>query len=116
MKFDVILGDSPENIEDIDFLKSMKAIGYSKKKIDSKDFAELDKIFVEKSATEGVTAACIAIFRDVLVFKYKGKVVGVIKLCFSCHQYEITGNVGSDENFGSDNDYESLGRLLDTYD
>jgi len=115
LKFDIVFGDVPESINDTTFIKSMKKIGYEKKKIDSKDLAEFNKIFAEKTAIEGVTAACIPVFRDVLVFKNKGKVSGVAKICFSCHQYEIVGNLGSIESFGSDNDYESLGVLLDKY-
>jgi hypothetical protein len=115
LKFDIVFGDVPESINDTTFIKSMKKIGYSKKKIDSKDFAEFNKIFAEKTPIEGVTAACIPVFRRVLVFKNKGKVSGVAKICFSCHQYEIVGNLGSIESFGSDNDYESLGVLFDKY-
>ena len=115
LKFDIVFGDVPESINDATFIKSMKKSGYEKKKIDSKDFAELNKIFAEKSPIEGVTAACISVFRDVLVFKNKGKVSGVAKICFSCHQYEIVGNLGCIESFVSDNDYESLGVLFDKY-
>lgn len=115
LKFDIVFGDVPESINDTTFIKSMKKIGYEKKKIDSRDFSSLNEIFIEKYLTTVTSMACIEVFRDVLVFKNKGKVCGVAKICFSCNQYEIVGSQGSLDSFGSEEDYAFLKRVLDKY-
>ena len=82
LKFDIVFGDVPESIIDTTFIKSMKKIGYEKKKIDSKDFSSLNEIFIEKYLTTVTSMACIEVFRDVLVFKNKGKGVVLLKFVF----------------------------------
>jgi hypothetical protein len=113
LRYGVILDETPENIKDLDFLNYMDKIGYSKKEINDSKFKEIDKIFIEKTVSEGETAACIPVFRDVLVFKKEGKIKGITKICFNCHQYRIIGTNANTENFGSNNDYYQLGSILD---
>lgn len=102
----------PQNLNQIDFLKSMDKIGYNKKEIPKSKFPEIDKIFIEKTVSESSTYACIAVYRDILIFKNKGKIIGIAKICFSCHQHIIIGTKINDENFGQNGDYKKLKVIL----
>lgn len=112
LKNDILIGDFPKNIKEIDFLKSMDKIGYIKKEIPRNKFSEIDKIFIEKTVNESSSYACIPVYRDILVFKNKGKVIGIAKICFGCYQHRIIGTKINDENFGQNGDYEKLVILL----
>lgn len=114
LKYHLIYDTIPKNINDLDFLNYMDKIGYLKKKINPSKFESINKIFVEKPEEEIIIAACIPVFRDILVFKKNSKVTGIAKICFSCHQYRIIGTDANTENFGSNNDYSQLGNILDT--
>lgn len=113
-KYTVLIEDTPETMADLDFLHYMKEIGFTKKQIDRSKFKQINNIFVEKTPSEGYSAACVPVFRDILIFKKDKKVVGIAKICFGCHQYRIIiGTDANTENFGMDNDYENLGNILD---
>jgi len=112
LRNDIIIREFPENIKEIGFLKSMDKIGYIKKEIQKNKFSEIDKIFIEKTVNESSSYACIPVYRDILVFKNKGKVIGIAKICFGCHQHRIIGTKINDENFGQNGDYEKLKILL----
>lgn len=113
LKYDLVIGETPESINDLDFLNYMDKVGYLKKKINPSNFENINKIFVEKPEEEMVVAACVPVFRDILVFKKNGKITGIAKICFSCHQYRMIGTNANTENFGSNNDYSQLGNILD---
>ncbi|MFP3592845.1 hypothetical protein [Chryseobacterium sp. SIMBA_038] len=113
-KYTVTIDETPETITDLDFLNYMEMIGYVKKKIDKSKFPQINKIFVEKTASDGYAAACIPVFRDILIFKKQEKVIGIAKICFSCHQYRIIGTHANKENFGTNNDYEKLEFILNS--
>jgi len=113
LKYNLVIGEAPESINDLDFLNYIDKVGYLKKKINPSKFENINKIFVEKPEEEMVVAACIPVFRDILVFKKNGKVTGIAKICFDCHQYRLIGTNANTENFGSDNDYSQLGSILD---
>lgn len=113
LKYKLIIDETPTNINDLEFLNYMNKIGYSKKEIDTSKFKQMDKVFIEKTESTGYTAACIPVFRDILIFKKRRKVVGIVKICFECHQYRIIGTNANIDNFGSDSDYDQLGRILE---
>lgn len=90
----------------------MKKIGFQKKEINKSKFTQMNKIFVEKTFNDGINYACIPFFRDILIFKKQGKVIGIAKICFDCHQFRIIGPEANTDNFGMDDDYEKLGNIL----
>jgi len=112
LRKDIIIGDFPENIKEIGFLKLMDRIGYIKKEIPKNKFIEIDKIFIDKTVDESGTYACIAVYRDILVFKNQGKIVGIAKVCFSCQQHQIIGTHVNTHNFGQNKDYKKLEIIL----
>lgn len=112
LRYQVICNNIPENIDDLDFLNFMNEIGYRKQSINTSDFSSVDKIFVEKPAGEMMAAGCIAVFRDILIFKKNKLVTGIAKICFSCHKYQLVGTEAQTENFGSNDDYSKLAGIL----
>lgn len=112
LKFNLIIGDFPEKINQIEFLNSMEKISFIKKEIDKTKFPAINKIFIEKTVSESYDNACIAIYRDILVFKNKGKIIGFAKICFDCEQNIIIGTQYNTENFGQDGDYKNLKIIL----
>ena len=72
----------------------------------------IDEIFTEKKHAEYYEFACIPIFRDVLIFKNKSKVVGIAKICFTCNNSVIVGTNANTEEFGMSGDYEKLSEIL----
>lgn len=112
LKYGIIFGKIPRDILDVSFVGKLQDIGYNKRLIDNSIFHEIDNIFTEKASTNSAEEACIYVYRDVLIFKKKSKVVGVAKICFSCMAHQIKGTEVNTENFGQDGDYEKLKKLL----
>ncbi|MEC5395329.1 hypothetical protein [Bergeyella sp. RCAD1439] len=108
----IILGDIPQNISDLDFIKKLPQVGYKKTLIDQSKFESIDSIFVEKTTTEHWSTDCIYVYRDILVFKKDHKIVGTAKICFDCMAHQIKGTTANIENFGQEGDYERLEKLL----
>ncbi|MDN5479000.1 MAG: hypothetical protein L0G39_18910 [Chryseobacterium sp.] len=112
LKLDVITDKIPKNINDTDFIKSLEKIGFKKTVIISHKFKKINEIFVEKTVSENIEYACAPVYRDILIFKKKEKIIGMAKMCFDCHQKQITGTKANTENFGQDGDYEKLQQIL----
>ncbi len=106
------LGDIQNDIKDVDFINKLENIGFIKKEIDKSNFNEINEIFIEKKVKNPKYMKCLPIFRDILVFKKKGKIIGISKICFSCLQNQIIGTKSITENFGQDGDYEKLKDIL----
>ncbi len=115
LKYDLISNDFPDKLYQIDFEKKIEKVGYKMKSIGKNDFKSLNKIFIEKTYQDGITFACIPVYRDILIFKKNKKIIGFTKICFDCHQYVILGSSANTDNFGYDSDYENLGKILDKY-
>ena len=112
-KYDVLIDETPTTLQDLDFLNYLTTIGFSKKEIPSAEFDRINTIFVEKNVTDGYIMGCIPFFRDILVFKKKNTIIGIAKICFTCHQYRIIGTKADTKNFGMGDDYEKLRAILD---
>jgi hypothetical protein len=108
----VILGIMPRNISDTFFISKLKEIGFDKKILPASKFPVIDSIFSEKKDTESISAACVHVYRDLLIFKKAGKVIGTVKICFDCQANQIHGTNVSIEGFGADGDYRKLQKLL----
>ena len=90
----------------------MEKINFQKSEIDKSKFGEINKIFVEKTVNQIADYACIAVYRDILIFKKQNKTVGIAKICFECFKKQIIGTNANTENFGQDGDYEKLEKIL----
>jgi hypothetical protein len=111
-KVGIILGDIPNSISDLAFIDKLEKIGYKKTIIDKSKFASIDKIFVSKTSSKDGESACIYVYRDILIFKKDGEVVGTAKICFGCMANQIKGTTANTSHFGQDGDYEKLKQLL----
>jgi len=112
LKFDVLLGETPNNMKDISFINKLEKIGFEKHKIEPTKYDEIKNIFTEKTVSESYTSACVAIYRDFLVFRKNKKIIGMAKICFGCRQFRIAGTNSNAENFGQDGDFEKLEFIL----
>jgi len=109
---DLILGDLPNNMNDLNFIENIEKIGFVKKNINKSNFAKLNEIFIEKTVEKSVHMKCLPIYRDILIFKKNKKIIGVTKICFSCLQNQIIGTNANTENFGQNGDYMKLKNIL----
>ncbi len=112
LKMEVILGETPKSISDTTFINNLESLGYTKSKIEIEKFKSIDDIFMEKKHSELYATACIYVYRDILVFKKKSKVIGIAKICFGCDANVIVGTKSNTEEFGMSGDYEKLRKIL----
>ena len=94
------------------FLNKLESIGYVKKQIDTSKYKSIDEIFTEQYVSFWSGAPCIAVYRDILVFKKYEKITGIAKVCFGCGAIDILGTPANTENFGQNGDYDTLLEIL----
>lgn len=111
-QLELLIQYTPDKISDTIALQDIDKIGFVKQKIAENKFEKLNQIFCERKHKEAIAMACIAIYRDILVFKKNGKIIGTAKICFDCDQNVITGTTKNTEDFGQSGDYGKLYRLL----
>jgi len=109
---DLIIMDKPEKISDTSFISKLEKIGFKKSSISNSKFDRINNIFSVKQPKESIAYSCIAVFRDILVFKKNNKIIGIAKICFSCDQNRIIGTEKETINFGQDGDYSELYKIL----
>lgn len=109
---DVVTGDVPRDVFDLKFLDSMASIGYRKKTVNPRLFPAIDSLFTVQPVDNLISTKCIYVYRDILIFKQKGKVVGTAKICFTCMAHEIRGVYGDTRSFGQNGGYQKLEELL----
>ncbi len=112
LKIEVILGETPKSISDTNFIDDLKSFGYTKSNIKSKKIEKINEFFSVKNHSESYITACIYVYRDILIFKRKSKVIGIAKICFSCNSKIIVGTKSITEKFGINGDYELLKEIL----
>ncbi|RQO32532.1 hypothetical protein DBR32_02720 [Taibaiella sp. KBW10] len=113
LKYVVIVGNAPQNIQDVSFIDKLESIGYRKSIIDSVMFPSIDSIFrTKEKGTDSAAMACIYVYRDILVFKREDKIVGTAKICFHCMAHQIQGVYANGRGFGGFEDYLELETLL----
>lgn len=71
-----------DNLKETDSAK-LVAIGFTSKNLNKEDYQYLCDLFKERFVYEDTTA-CAPIFRDILLFKEKQKLIGLAKVCYSC--------------------------------
>jgi hypothetical protein len=88
---DILHDSRPEFLNDTTFADSLNLIGFTYHLIDRSFFDELRNIFTKKSLLMNETNSCEPIYRDLLIFRNKGSVKGVAKICFECNKAHIIG-------------------------
>lgn len=98
---------------DTTFIDSLDLINFQEAQIDPSKFKAINEIFKTKYFDGNyMSTDCIAMFRDILVFKKNSKIVGIAKICFSCDKHSIIGSEVSSEMFGQSGEYSALQNLL----
>lgn len=116
----VFFGDYPKELNNAVFYKTINSDGFSKFVLSENDIEYLrNDVFIEKLSLKMFDAryACAPEYRDVLVFKKKNQISGIAKICLSCSQFYFISSKKEieTEDFGTKKDFESLGKLFDTY-
>ncbi len=110
---DLLTYDSPETINDSNFIKRVENLNPEISQIEASDFEKIRPIFSErKRKNDDESSACKTLYRNILIFKNDGKVTGITKLCFSCERVHIVGTNRNTENFGQAGDWEKLRKLI----
>lgn len=109
--------DYPYDLNDKRFYEILNQQRFSKKIILSQDVSSLREIFKPSLYFVLGVPKCLPSYRDILIFKKNNSFVGISKICFECNQYYIFGNETYllVDNFGSDEDFEALNKILKKY-
>lgn len=102
----------PTTLADSGTVMNLRTIGFIDRAVPSKHFDGLRRIFCEREHADPVFTACVAIWRDILLFRRNGRIVGIAKLCFDCDRSIIIGTEKNTENFGQSGDFGELARIL----
>lgn len=111
-QLELLIENTPNKLADTVYLKDLEKIDFIKTEISSDKFEELNKIFCERKHKESIGMLCVAIYRDILVFKKANKIIGGAKICFECDQNVIIGTTLSTTEFGQSGDYGKLYSIL----
>jgi len=103
---------TPDTLSDTPVLKNLKLLDFRKNDIPADKFEQIREIFCNRDSKEIVATSCIAIYRDILIFKKNNKIVGTAKICFECDQHVITGSHQNTDDFGQSGNYKKLYKLL----
>ena len=110
---DFILSNFPKKVTQTEFLSKITNYGFvkSKKVIDLDTLNEVFR-YKEFDLKQIEEMACVAEYRDLLIFKKKKKIVGIAKICFECNQSQILGTEINTDYFGQCGDFTKLENLI----
>jgi len=115
IKNGIVLGydseSTPKSIVDTSFIDNLDKFGYKKFVVTKGSFSAIDSIFANKEA-DVLAAGCVYVYRDILIFKKKSKIVGIAKICFHCNDSFIVGNKLDGAQINQFEDYQRLEKLL----
>lgn len=103
----IIYDEYPYDL-DSKFHKELASVGFEKSEIEKDKFSKLKEILKYEFNVKIGTSRCETTYRDVLVFQKNNEIVGVVKICFDCHQYCSIGENLPDFNFDKYNELEIL--------
>lgn len=101
-----------KSLKDTSTVRHLESIGYAKKMVDTNLNDSLSEIFCERKHGSSMMASCIPMYRNIFVFKYQGKTVGLAKICYSCMLSNIVGTKCNTADFGQSGDFERLRNLM----
>ncbi len=109
---EILRGKRTKSLRKASFIKDLEDFGFIKQQVPSSKFGKInDLLFNNKSAGRSTTS-CSPVYRDILVFRRDARLVGVAKICFECHQSYMIGIQHQTRNFGQNNDYKNLEKIL----
>ena len=111
----IVEGNVPVNLNDTLFISNTKILQFEKQEINRKLHLKISNIFTERKSQSLVAldaASCITNFRDILIFRKNNKIIGIVKLCFTCDQYSIIGSKTNTTSFGERDEFKNLKEIL----
>ena len=111
-KLAALLDYGPDSIGNAEHFRHLERLGYSKRDMSAAQMDTLRTIFCERVHDDFMTTACVAVWRDILLFKQKGELTGTAKICFDCYRSSINGTRRNTAEFGGSGDFALLERLL----
>lgn len=76
--------DIPTNFTDTTFVPNLEKLNFKKRLLDHSQNEKLKEIFSEEFCNEYAENACAPMYRDIYIFKKKGIVTAIAKVCFEC--------------------------------
>ncbi len=111
-QLDLLIEYTPDKLSDTSVLKDIGKLGFVRKEIPTNKFEQINEVFCQRNHGETLAMKCIAVYRDILVFKKNNKIIGTAKICFDCDQNVIAGTEVNTDDFGQSGDYGKLYKLL----
>ncbi len=109
----ILLKDAPSTLSAWQSGYRPSDYGYKAMRLRSELYPELNEIFAYSPENDSLwAAACEPIYRDILIFKKRGEINGLAKLCFQCNEHFFLGNQQRTENFGRSSNMRRLKRIL----
>jgi len=108
----LVWGNTPDKLSDTTFLSYIENVGYTKKSVPVEQHAALKEILREKNGQGSNYTLCTRYYRDIFVLKKKGKMTGVVKICYSCGDVELVGAKANTGCFGSKSDLKELTEIV----
>lgn len=108
----ILLGDTPQDSKDTTFIKQLETIGFERKNIPVNKHQAIKELFREKQHAESEFTLCLPIYRDLIIFRKNGEIVGIAKICFDCDRHQIVGTAAKTDEFGQSGDYSTLAKIL----
>ncbi len=110
-KWHIIQGHDPKKLDTLIEVKLLEN-GFLVNEIPKAKLKPLNELFSTRYVKYRYESECIPVYRDILIFKKNGKIVGIAKLCFACDQHVIRGSKTYADFFGTREDFTKLRKLL----
>lgn len=109
--------DYPIELENEKFYQVINGDKFSKHVLSEIDLEEIRKIFRKKVSFVVNQYACVPNYRDILLFKRKGEISGIAKICIECEKHHFVGNNKSIQtsNFGANDEFSELKKIFKNY-
>ncbi len=91
--FRIVFSNELKALKDTVGLIGMETVGFEKLSVGREYFKEINKVFCRTPANAIPARMCIPTYRDVLIFRRNGRIVGFARVCFECTIYSFVGTV-----------------------
>jgi hypothetical protein len=111
----ILTGNIPVSIKDTMFIKNMEILNFKKDIIDHKLHSKISHLFSSREASQNISPKCQSDYKDILIFREKNVIVGMVKISFDCLRHQMIGERYNDSKFGQSGEYAALENILKTY-
>ena len=109
----IIGGNVPVSGADTVFIRNMDILGFSEKTLDKSENEQLSKIFSKQEPASPAPPAAQPVYRDVLIFRRGGRVIGMAKLDMASGKSHIIGSRYNTLDFGRAGEFAQLRPILE---